>query len=134
MGILKLSEVLRLDKWLWRARFFKSRSLASTICQSSKVRVNGNTISKAHYPVKFNDVLTFTKGSSIKVIRILKLGLRRGPASEARTLYEDLSPSLKLEERNNQALVTVAKRASGSGRPTKNQRRAIDRLMAKGKH
>ena len=122
---------LRLDKWLWHARFMKSRSKSTKFCQSGKLRVNGNIISKAHYLVKPSDVLTFSMGSNIRIIKILNLGLRRGPASEAQGLYEDISPPKSSNKKDQKSSVIVGKREIGSGRPTKDQRRAIDKLMAK---
>lgn len=123
--------VLRLDKWLWHARFFKSRSKSTKFCQSCVLRVNGDIISKAHYLVKPSDVLTFTIGNSIRVIKILNLGVRRGPSLEAKTLYDDISPVISVNKEANKSRVFIAKREIGSGRPTKVQRRAIDKLMAK---
>ena len=83
---------VRLDKWFWYARFIKSRTLATKLCNSGKVRVNGVLIKKAHQGIRIGDVLTFPLGSDIRVIKILQLGGRRGPAKEAQTLYEDLQP------------------------------------------
>src|SRR5512134_662109 len=84
---------LRLDKWLWYARLYKSRTLATGACGTGRMRVNGVPIAKAHQAVKAGDVLTFPQGPHIRVIRVLSLGVRRGPASEARLLYEDLAPA-----------------------------------------
>lgn len=81
---------LRLDKWLWQARFFKTRTLAATVANKGKVRINRMLVTKPHYRVRPGDVLTFAQGREIRVIRILALGERRGPAPEARTLYEDI--------------------------------------------
>jgi ribosome-associated heat shock protein Hsp15 len=78
---------IRLDKWLWQARFFKSRTLASKICAGGKVRVGGEVVRKAHHVVRVGDVLTFPRGREIFVVRIEELGTRRGPAAEAETLY-----------------------------------------------
>lgn len=83
---------LRLDKWLWYARFLKTRSLAARLAGSGAVRCAGQPITKAHHKVKPGDVLTFPLGPHIRVVRVLALGGRRGPAPEARSLYEDLSP------------------------------------------
>lgn len=83
-------ETLRIDKWLWHARFFKSRSLASKFCESGLMRVNGETSTKAHYALRVGDVLTFPIGSRVRIVRVLALGERRGPAPEARALYEEL--------------------------------------------
>lgn len=85
-------EQLRLDKWLWFARFFKSRSAAAALCEAGRVRLSGRVITKAHQPVRPGDVLTFPQGYAIRVVRVTGLGQRRGPASEARLLYEDLAP------------------------------------------
>ena len=118
---------LRLDKWLWHARFFKSRTLASKLCKSGNVRVNGEPIKKSHVVVQPGDVLTFPLGPHIRLIKIIKLGLRRGPAKEALLLYEDLEPPV--HQIPTTALDLVAKREPGAGRPTNSHRRAIDRLM-----
>lgn len=83
---------LRIDKWLFHARFFKTRSLAARVVSEGRVRVDGTPISKPSRMVCAGDTLTFPKDDSIRVIRIVALGTRRGPAPEARTLYEDLAP------------------------------------------
>ena len=123
-------DTLRLDKWFWYARFIKSRSLATKLCNSGKVRVNGNLIKKAHQSVVPGDVLTFPVGSNNRVIKIIKLGDRRGPAKEAQALYEDLQPIDQIAKKIDSTLAPEpAKRERGSGRPTKVQRRAIERFM-----
>ena len=123
-------DTLRLDKWFWYARFIKSRSLATKLCNSGKVRVNGNRIKKAHQSVTPGDVLTFSVGPNIRVIKIIKLGNRRGPAKEAQALYEDLQPIDQIAKKIDSTLASEpAKRERGSGRPTKVQRRAIERFM-----
>jgi ribosome-associated heat shock protein Hsp15 len=119
---------LRLDKWFWHARFFKSRTLASTFCVSGRIRVNGAVVNKAHHPLKPGDVLTFPKGADIRIIRVVALGDRRGPATEAGTLYEDLDPPAARGTDGAEATALVGGRDPGSGRPTKADRRAIDRL------
>ncbi len=83
---------LRVDKWLWQARFFKTRSLAAKRVAEGKVRVNAVRVSKPARTIAPGDVLTFPQGHVIRVVRVLALGQRRGPATEARTLYQDLSP------------------------------------------
>ena len=82
----------RLDRWLWFARFFKSRTLATRFVVSGHLRINAERVVKAHYGVRIADVLTFAQGPRVRVIRVAALGIRRGPASEARTLYDDLEP------------------------------------------
>lgn len=117
---------LRLDKWLWYARFCKSRTLAQKLCESGRLRVGGSAISKSHQIVRPGDVLTFPLGPHIRVIRIRQLGARRGPAKEAQGLYEDLSPPATASPEP-----AIACRPAGSGRPTKAERRATERLRGR---
>ncbi len=119
---------LRIDKWLWHARFFKSRTLASKLCASGKLRRNSELIGKAHATLKEGDVLTFPKEKDVRVVRVLALGVRRGPASEAAALYEDLQPPQPRTGKTAAEDAGIAVREAGSGRPTKAQRRATDRL------
>ena len=123
-------ETLRLDKWLWFARFVKSRSLASKLVGAGNMRVNGAPTQKAHHAVKAGDVLTFALGPHIRVIRIVALGIRRGPAPEARLLYDDLDPPAPRAPAGSPDAATPvpAMREAGAGRPTKRDRRQIDRL------
>lgn len=118
----------RLDQWLWFARFFKSRTRATRFCASGKLRVNAITVAKAHYGLKIGDVLTFPLGPHVRVIAVRDLGTRRGPPAEARTLYEDLVPPVRPAE---DLVPPVAERPPGAGRPTKAERRAIDRLRGR---
>jgi len=85
------SEGLRLDKWLWQARFFKTRALAAQLIAKRRLRINQTIITKAHHRVRRGDVLTFPQGRVVRVVRVVDLGSRRGPASEAQMLYEELS-------------------------------------------
>ena len=66
----------RIDQWLWYARFFKSRSLATKLCHAGKLRVGGSLIRKAHAKLRVGDVLTFPQGRHIRVVKVLALGLR----------------------------------------------------------
>jgi len=85
-----VTATLRLDKWLWQTRFYKTRGLAQRMCGAGKVRINSRRVRKAHYALKAGDILTFPQGSRIRVVRILALPERRGPASEAQRCYEDV--------------------------------------------
>jgi ribosome-associated heat shock protein Hsp15 len=110
----------RIDKYLWYARFFKSRTLAAAIVSAGAVRINGERCEKPSAVVKLGDVLTFSAGPRVRVIKVLNGGGRRGPASEARTLYEDLTPAPQAQP-VEPALPAV--RDKGAGRPTKKERR-----------
>ena len=121
-------EKLRLDKWLFYARFFKTRSLAATIVGSGVVRINGTAVSKRSVTVSATDVLTFPKDDHIRVIQIDALGTRRGPAPEAQALYTDLSPP-EPRSKNKQPLNPGY---DGKGRPSKKDRRTFD--LSKQRH
>ncbi len=121
-------EKLRIDKWLWHARFFKSRTLAAKSVTGGRVRVNRQVVKKANHVIQPGDVLTFPLGAHVRVIEVNALGVRRGPASEARTLYTDLDPP---QPRGKPDLPPPpAEREPGSGRPTKKERRAVDWLKS----
>lgn len=124
----KTSENLRLDKWLWHARFFKSRTLAAKQITGGRCRVNKQIVKKARYPLHKGDVLTFAQGQRIRIIRVRALGERRGPASEARDLYEDLEAPKSVD--CSPASSAAPSRIHGFGRPTKKDRRALERARA----
>jgi len=84
---------MRLDKWLWHARFFKSRTLAARYIEKARCRIDGRIVSKPHAVVAPDMVLTFALGPRVRVVRIVALGERRGPAPEARTLYDEIDPA-----------------------------------------
>ena len=127
----------RLDKWLWCARFFKTRALANKLLSASRLRLDGKVVVKAHQRVRVGEVLTFPQGPHVRVVKVLSLAERRGPASEARTLYEDLAPPPERRQEPVDAAVFSGVAAGyrdtgrdkGSGRPTKRDRRAIDRML-----
>jgi ribosome-associated heat shock protein Hsp15 len=115
----------RLDKWLWFARFAKTRTLASRMVESGRVRVNRERVSKSAHLVRQDDVVAVALGGSIRIARVIHLGERRGPADEARALYDDLTPpAVKPDAEIEPA--TEAERERGAGRPTKRDRRKID--------
>lgn len=115
----------RIDRWLWYARFLKSRSLAAALVQTGRLRVNGQRISRASRMVHPGDVLTFPLGPHIRVIKVLALGTRRGPAPEAALLYDDIDPPQPAPAVGDRITSGIF-RDPGSGRPTKRQRRQTD--------
>ncbi|MGH0001839.1 RNA-binding S4 domain-containing protein [Pseudovibrio ascidiaceicola] len=124
MATPEAQESLRIDKWLWYARITKSRTLAQKLAVSGHVRLNKDKIAAAKIAVKPGDVLTITMPRRLLILKVLKLGTRRGPAPEAQLLYEDMSPPPPPKETQ----VQVAKREAGAGRPTKRDRRQIARI------
>ena len=117
---------MRIDKWLWAARFFKTRSLAAQACAGGKVDVNDEAAKPAR-PVRPGDRLRVTVPGGARVARVLALSERRGPAGQARALYEDLTPPAPPRMRQTKP----SWRPPGAGRPTKRERRAIERLRGR---
>ena len=78
---------LRLDKWLFHARFVKQRSMATELLRKRRIRVNDQLMSKAHFKIRPGDVVTLVRPEKVTVVEVLGLGERRGPASEAQDLY-----------------------------------------------
>jgi len=117
---------LRVDRWLWAARFFKTRSLAAAACAGGKVDVNDETAKPARL-VRPGDVVRVTAPGGRRIARVVAIAERRGPASGARALYEDLTPPAP--PRLRQAPPPF--RPAGAGRPTKRERREIERLRGR---
>ena len=118
---------IRLDKWLWQARFFKTRSLCARQIAAGHVHLNDRKISKPATKVGVGDGLVFPQARTIRIIRIAALGNRRGPASEAQQLYQDLAPAPEPA----QTLPDVANN-DRKGRPTKKDRRDLDQMRRMG--
>lgn len=119
----------RIDKWLWCARLFKTRSLAAKAVSDGGMRVTRASettrIAKPSALVRPGDRLILMLGERLRILEVTGCGARRGPASEAQLLYTDHSPpapAKKDDARNSQA------RERGAGRPTKRDRRAVDRF------
>ena len=115
---------IRVDKWLWAARVFKTRSLASTACDGGKVDVNDEAAKPAR-KVRAGDLIrvSLPRGHR-RILKVAAIGERRGSAEAAKTLFEDLTPPEPPRPRQ----VPPARREAGSGRPTKRERREIERL------
>ncbi|MDX1737219.1 MAG: RNA-binding S4 domain-containing protein [Alphaproteobacteria bacterium] len=124
----EVPEKLRVDKWLWYARFFRTRTIASQQVNAGHLRVNSQPVRKAGYLIKVGDILTFPKENDIRVIEIVALGDKRKGAPEAALLYNDLDPPVK-KPRSEQEPVD-GHRPRGAGRPTKKERRETDRLKS----
>jgi len=123
---------IRLDKWLWQARFYKTRSLATREVQAGHIRLNAVRVSKPAQQVGQGDVLTFARGDLILVVRIVATGDRRGPAPEAQGLYDDLSPPpAPLPQPRNAPGFDGNRHGTGqrAGRPSKKDRRSYDRAQ-----
>lgn len=116
----------RIDKWLWFARVVKTRTLAQRLAVSGRVRINREKCDSASAAVKASDVLTIALDRSVKVLKVVRPGVRRGPPADARLLYEDLSPPPDVV-----SAPPAADRAKGSGRPTKRDHRRLIALKGR---
>lgn len=122
---------VRIDKWLWAARFFKTRSLASDAIKNGKVQINEDKI-KPSRDVHVGEIIEIRQGPYTKKVEVLVLSHRRGPASEAQRLYLELPESIA--SRENIAFLRKAQpglRHHGLGRPTKKERRQIIQFTEK---
>lgn len=119
-------EVTRLDKWLWAARAYKTRSLAAQACSGGKVTINDNN-AKPHKLVRAGDIVVFRAGHDEKRWQVLVIADRRGPASVAQTLYEDLTPP-PAPSPSPPAVDGWRYTQPDSGRPNKRERRQLERL------
>jgi ribosome-associated heat shock protein Hsp15 len=113
-------QAVRIDRWLWAARAFRSRTLAAEACDGGKIEVNGAR-AKPHKLLRPGDLVAVSTPVGKRRLKVVGLAERRGPASVARTLYEDLTPPSPPTEKN------FFHRERGSGRPTKRERRQLDR-------
>ena len=119
-----MTDAVRLDKWLWAARFYKSRSLAHAACEGGKVDVNGQA-AKPSRAVRTGDRIRLTIGEWRRELVVRALTEQRGPAVQARALYDDLSPPPPPRALRPPPAVV---RERGLGRPTKRERRLHDRV------
>jgi ribosome-associated heat shock protein Hsp15 len=124
MGNAPVSQ--RLDKWLWAARFFKTRSLAATAIDAGHVRVNGNTAKRAR-EIRAGDRLQIAIGHSQYEVVVRGLNEYRRPAPEARRLYEE-TPESATRRQEQETLQALAPTLETAGRPTKRDRRQLGRL------
>ena len=123
----KTTQSVRIDRWLWAARFYKTRSLASEAIKGGKISCDGVKV-KASREVRVGDVFTIKQSWWHKTVVVRALSEKRGPASQAALLYEETPESIEDRERLNLARKTqpqTALRESGKGRPTKRERRQI---------
>jgi ribosome-associated heat shock protein Hsp15 len=116
----------RIDKWLWHARVVRTRSAAAALAASGHVRVNSQRIDAPSRTVRAGDVVTIALDRTVRVLKVAGFVERRGSAEAARVLYEDLAPAGPRPPPPDDA--PVAPREHGAGRPTKRERRALDRL------
>jgi ribosome-associated heat shock protein Hsp15 len=116
----------RIDKWLWHARFVRTRTAAAALATGGKVRLNSERINAASQVVRAGDVLTIALDRNVRVVKVVGFAERRGGPEAAGELYTDLSPPTDRSARPLEA--EKPSRDPGSGRPTKHDRRAMERV------
>jgi ribosome-associated heat shock protein Hsp15 len=121
----------RIDKWLWHARVVRTRSAAAALAVSGHVRVNGARVEAPAKPVRVGDVVTIALDARVRVLKVTGFAPRRGDAAAGQALYEDLAPPSRAGEGEGRPPV-AARRDPGTGRPTKRERRAIERFTRNG--
>jgi ribosome-associated heat shock protein Hsp15 len=119
------SPSVRLDKWLWAVRVFKSRSLASEACRCGHVSIAGRPV-KPSREVKIDDIIVVLKDELTRTYKVLQLLQRRVGAQAAREFAEDQTPASEFEKRRQPGFRPAGYRPKGSGRPTKKERREIE--------
>ncbi len=126
---MESSSEVRIDKWLWAARFFKTRAIANRAVRGGKVHRNGERVKPSH-PIRVGDMLQIQQGFDKKTIKVISLSEKRGPATEARLLYEETEESLRRrEESARQRRMATETRQTVGGKPSKRERRHIIRFI-----
>ncbi|MDB5130967.1 MAG: RNA-binding protein [Mucilaginibacter sp.] len=124
---MSVKEKLRIDKYLWAIRIFKTRTLAADACKAGRVKLDGQNIKPSH-EVKVDEIYNVSKGIERKVVKVTGLLENRTDAKTAVNYYEDLTPVEQTHAFKSVFNASILKRDRGAGRPTKRDRREIDDL------
>src|SRR5437762_1041594 len=116
---------VRIDKWLWAVRLYKTRTMAASACASGKVRIGGDTVKSAR-SVRVGEVITAIAGEITRTIKVIELIERRVGAPVATRCYEDLTPPSEYQKKREPNFRPLLLRPRGSGRPTKKERRKLE--------
>jgi ribosome-associated heat shock protein Hsp15 len=122
-GVSNISNPVRVDKWLWATRSYKTRSIATQACSSKNVRINGSTV-KASQKVRIGDEVRALTTGGLRILIVVAFADKRGPYSFAKTLYEDKTPPPVKE-------IAPPRLVRGGGRPTKKDRRNYNKLSGR---
>ncbi len=120
-------DTIRIDKWLWAVRLFKTRSQASEACKGGKVKLDGQN-TKASREIKVDDIIEVQQKGILRTVKVLKIHKNRVGAKLVPDLMEDLTPSEEYEKLEMINKLNIEKRDRGAGRPTKKDRRTITKL------
>ena len=122
-----MPDALRIDKWLWAVRFYKTRSLATDGCKAGKIKIDGQSVKPAR-EIKRDDIITVSQGTLIRTVKVLGFPPNRQPAKLVLEYLEDLTPQEMYDRQKMLRETKTEFRPRGLGRPTKKSRRLIDRL------
>lgn len=123
-----MNDVARVDKWLWAARIYKTRSLAADACKNSRVTINGVNVKPSH-TIKVGEVISVKKSPVVYSFRVLKCIEQRVGAKLLPEVYEDVTDPKQYELLEMSRISGFVDRARGTGRPTKKERRALDAFV-----
>lgn len=127
----KIPKNMRIDKWLWAARFFKTRTAAADSVNGGKVHVNGQRVKPSRF-VQLGDRLNITRGHIYTVVNIVELSNKRGPSKEAQNLYQETPLSIEEQKtKSQQRKLLNASIPKSKGKPDKHQRREIRKVIGK---
>ena len=120
----------RIDKWLWAVRIFKTRSLASEACSGGKIKIDGSAVKSSRNIVQ-NDIVQVRKGVVKYLYKVLKIAEKRMGAKLVQDFLEDMTPEEELAKLQSANKHPINTREKGQGRPTKRERRMMDKLKQK---
>ncbi|WP_462375123.1 RNA-binding S4 domain-containing protein [Segatella buccae] len=123
-----MNDVARVDKWLWAARIYKTRSLAADACKNSRVTINGVNVKPSH-TIKVGEVISVKKSPVVYSFRVLKCIEQRVGAKLLPEVYENVTDPKQYELLEMSRVSGFVDRARGTGRPTKKERRALDAFV-----
>ena len=123
-----MNDVARVDKWLWAARIYKTRSLAADACKNSRVTINGVNVKPSH-TIKVGEVISVKKSPVVYSFRVLKCIEQRVGAKPLPEVYENVTDPKQYELLEMSRISGFVDRARGTGRPTKKERRALDAFV-----
>ena len=119
---------IRIDKWMWAVRIFKTRSLAAAFCEKGKVTIKGIPV-KASYHIKQDEIISVRKGAFNLEYKVLELADKRMSAKQAADFCKEVTPAGEIERMKTFAIAARSYRMPGDGRPTKKERRALDDFL-----
>lgn len=124
--MIKVVQKVRIDKWLWAVRLYKTRTMAADACKGGKVKINGDNV-KPSRDVSCGEEVHVSVGIIVKIIRVDNLSGNRMAAALVKDFYTDLTPPEEYEKEKIHRIAKSELRPLGLGRPTKKERRDIDR-------